>query len=95
MAKKKSSTSKKRSSKKGAGCHCGPIVRESGGSPGKWSQCRKKGRFVRMAQPKGKGIACDTYKHEGKTYRRCYKSTHNKLTGRHNWVPVNHTKKCA
>lgn len=98
MAKKKSSTTSKkrsRSKRSGAGCSCAKIRRETGGSPGTWTQCRKKGRFVRMEKPKGKGIVCDTYKHEGKTYRRCFKSTTNKLTGRHNYVPVPMNKKCA
>lgn len=93
-SKKKSSTSVKRKRKSSSSCSCTTINRETGGSPAKWTQCRKNGKFVRMAQPKAKGITCDTYKNKGKTYRRCYKSTHNKLTGRHNWVPVRMNKTC-
>ncbi|MBK8246024.1 MAG: hypothetical protein IPK85_01265 [Gemmatimonadetes bacterium] len=98
MAKKKSSPSKKKSSTKrssGAGCSCGTINRKTGPSSAKWTQCRKKGKFVRMQRPGGKGIECSQYTYEGKVVRRCYKRAKNELTQRMNWVPTPMLKKCG
>lgn len=99
MATKKRSSKKSSTSKRKGGsstsCKCSRIVRETGGSPGSWTQCRKKGRFVRQELPHTKGVKCTSYHNKGKTYRRCYKVVMNKLTGRKNHVPVNMNKSCS
>lgn len=92
--RKSSSTSKKRSGKSSS-CACSRIVRESGGSPGAWTQCRKKGRFVRMELPHTKGVKCKSYTNKGKTYRRCYKVVIDPLTKRPNHKHVSMNKRCA